>query len=232
VLNADDPFVSRFGEVHRGPRITFGTTEAADVRAQDIEMSEEGLRFSVDGVRFDSPLPGRHNLLNLLAGIATARVFGIAADELTDVVSTLRAGAMRGERFVHNGIVIFNDCYNSNPDAARAMVDVLRDTPAKRRIAVLGEMLELGRWSESLHREIGRYAAETGVDMLVGVHGAACSMVGAAIEAGLSSDAGYFFEDPAEAGARLRDMAGPGDAILFKGSRGTHVERALERFRG
>ena len=117
------------------------------------------------------------------------------------------------------------------------MLDVLRDTPAERRIAVLGEMLELGRWSESLHRDIGRYAVETGVNMLVGIRGAALStqaqsMVDAAIEAGLAADAAFFFEDPAAAGDRLRDLARAGDAILFKGSRGTHVERALERFLG
>ena len=97
-----------------------------------------------------------------MAGIAVASVYGIRPERLTDVVKQLSASAMRGERFLHNGILILNDCYNSNPDAARAMIDVLRDTPAKRRIAVLGEMLELGRWSESLHRDVGRYAATQG----------------------------------------------------------------------
>ncbi len=68
---------------------------------------------------------------------------------------SLQPGKMRGERITHKGIEIINDCYNSNPDAARGMLDVLRDTPARRKIAVLGEMLELGRWSEPLHREVG-----------------------------------------------------------------------------
>jgi UDP-N-acetylmuramoyl-tripeptide--D-alanyl-D-alanine ligase len=139
---------------------------------------------------------------------------------------------MRGERLTHNGITILNDCYNSNPDAARAMLDVLRDTPAKRRIAVLGEMLELGRWSESLHRELGHYAVEAGVSVLVGIRGAARAMVDAAMDAGLATHAAYFFEDAAAAGDQLRNIARAGDAILFKGSRGTHVERALEMFLG
>ncbi len=94
---------------------------------------------------------------------------------------------------VHDGVVILNDCYNSNPDAARTMVDVLRDTPAKRRIAVLGEMLELGRWSESLHRDVGSYVAKGGIDVLVGIRGEACHLVDAARQAGLRQLTPRFF---------------------------------------
>ena len=110
------------------------------------------------------------------------------------------------------------------------MLEVLRDTPARRRIAVLGEMLELGRWAEPLHRDVGNYAAVCGLDVLVGIRGAACHMVDAVKRAGLTADAAFFFDDPAEAGRLLRTLAQPGDAILFKGSRGVHVERALEEF--
>ncbi len=136
---------------------------------------------------------------------------------------------MRGERLHHHGVLIYNDCYNSNPDAVRAMLDVLRDTPARRRMAVLGEMLELGRWAEPLHRDVGSYAAVCGLDVLVGVRGAACHMVDAATRAGLRADAAFFFDDAAAAGRLVRTLAQPGDAILFKGSRGVHVERALEQ---
>ena len=99
---------------------------------------------------------------------------------------------MRGERIEHDGITILNDCYNSNPEAVRAMLDVLRDTPARRRIAVLGEMLELGRWAEPLHRDVGSYAAERGIDVLVGIRGAARHMVDAAMRAGMSATPRFF----------------------------------------
>src|SRR5579864_7706482 len=148
VLNVDDPRVARFSEVHRGRTITFGLNEGADVRADQAEYTSEGVRFQVNGVRFESRLLGRHSVLNLLAGIAVAGLYDIRPERLAGVVSEIAAGSMRGQRFEHNGILILNDCYNSNPDAARAMIDVLRETPAKRRIAVLGEMLELGRWAE------------------------------------------------------------------------------------
>ena len=139
---------------------------------------------------------------------------------------------MRGRRFSKDGILHINDCYNSNPDAARAMVDLLADTPARRRIAVLGEMLELGNWSEELHRELGAYAARAGIDVLVGIRGAAKHAVDGAVEADISSSAAYFFVTPDEAGEWLKGQAQTGDAILWKGSRGTRVEQALERFLG
>ena len=230
VLNADDALVSKFCAVHPGRSITFGFSEGTDVRAEDVEYTASGVSFSVDGVRFESGLMGRHSVLNILAGIAVAGLFGIRPDQLTRVVRELAPGSMRGEQFVRNDVLILNDCYNSNPDAARTMIDVLRDTPAKRRIAVLGEMLELGRWSEPLHRDVGRYVAIRGINVLVGIRGAARYLVDAAREAGQAVDAAFFFSDPAEAGDSLRKIAQPGDAILFKGSRGTHVERALERF--
>ncbi|MGP0072728.1 MAG: UDP-N-acetylmuramoyl-tripeptide--D-alanyl-D-alanine ligase [Bryobacteraceae bacterium] len=230
VLNADDPLVSHFGDVHPGRSITFGLSAGADIRAEQVELTDRGVNFLVDGVRFESALLGRHSVLNILAGIAVASLYGIRASQLTGVVAELAASSMRGQRLTHNGVTILNDCYNSNPDAARVMIDVLRETPAKRRIAVLGEMLELGRWSESLHRDVGSYVARSGIDVLVGIRGEACHLVDAARQSGLAVDAAFFFADAASAGEHLRRIARPGDVILLKGSRGTHVEHALERF--
>jgi UDP-N-acetylmuramoyl-tripeptide--D-alanyl-D-alanine ligase len=108
------------------------------------------------------------------------------------------------------------------------MVDVLRATPARQRVAVLGEMLELGQSTEPLHRDIGKYVAAQGIDVLIGIRGAARFTVDEAVQAGLSG-AAYFFEDPATAGDFVRGLVRTGDAVLFKGSRGVQVERALER---
>ncbi|HET9318942.1 MAG TPA: UDP-N-acetylmuramoyl-tripeptide--D-alanyl-D-alanine ligase [Bryobacteraceae bacterium] len=232
VLNADDPLVSAFREVHGGRVVTFGLAESADVRAEEVELGVETVRFRCGGVRFESPLVGRHGLSNVLAGLAVARVFAIPLERLRDTVRSLAPGKMRGERLEHNGVIIWNDSYNSNPEAARAMIDVLRSTPARRRVAVLGEMLELGPSTEPLHRDIGRYVAAQGIDVLVGIRGAARFTVEEAVRVGLSDGAAYFFEDPAEAGDFLGGMLRDGDAVLFKGSRGVKVERALERVLG
>jgi len=230
VLNADDPLVAKFRDVHRGYTLTFGINSPADVRGEDLHLTDHGVSFSVGGLRFESALVGRHSVFNILAGLAVASLYGIGFAKLVDVVRDLAAPPMRGQRIVHDGVVVLNDCYNSNPEAARAMIEVLRDTPAKRRIAVLGEMLELGRWSEPLHRDVGRYAAASGIDVLIGIRGEACHLVDAAREAGLAVNAAFFFSDATAAGEHLRRIAQPGDAILFKGSRGSHVEHALERF--
>lgn len=231
VLNADDPRVAAMASIHPGPTVTFGIDSEAGIRATEVEATETGVRFRAAGARFEAPLPGRHGVLNVLAGIAVASVFGIPASQLRDAARTVPRGKMRMERLIRDGITVWNDCYNSNPDAARAMVDVLGMTPAKRRIAVLGEMLELGRWAEALHRDVGSYVARAGIHVLVGIRGAALYMVDAAIVSGMR-DAAFFFDEPEAAGAFVKDMAREGDAILFKGSRGTRVEKALERFLG
>jgi UDP-N-acetylmuramoyl-tripeptide--D-alanyl-D-alanine ligase len=227
VLNADDPRVSRFRDVHPGRSVTFGFSDAAEVRAENVEFGAAGSRFRSLGVDFESAMSGRHAVLNLLAAIAVAHVFEIAPERLRPAVASFAVGNMRGQRTLHQGIVIWNDCYNSNPEAAQSMLDVLRETPAARRIAVLGEMLELGLAGDELHRQVGRYAAARGVDLLIGVRGAARAMVEAAAQAGVEAQ---FFEDPVEAGERARQVARSGDAVLFKGSRGVKVEKALERF--
>jgi len=230
VLNADDPLVRAFS--FSGKTVTYGVDNQADIRAVDVELEAAGARFRVDDVRFQTALLGRHGIRNILAGIAVAGLYGILPAELKEAVAALRPGKMRGERLTYRGVLILNDCYNSNPEAVRSMIGVLRDTPGRRKIAVLGEMLELGRWSESLHADVGRHVVQSGIPVLVGIRGAARHMVDSAAKAGLAVDAAYFFDDAATAGQHLRRIAREGDVILFKGSRGTHVEQALESFLG
>jgi UDP-N-acetylmuramoyl-tripeptide--D-alanyl-D-alanine ligase len=228
ILNADDPHVREFAAIHAGRSILFGFAEDAEVRAEEFRACGDGSAFRCLGVDFTIPLPGRHAVSNVLAAIAVARALDIDAARLVDAVRSLTAGKMRGERSERNGVTIINDCYNANPEAMRSMIELLRSLPAHRRIAVLGEMLELGREAGTLHRDIGKFVAEQGIDALLGVRGAARWMVDEAVVAGLSGSAAYFFDSPEEAGDFLRPYLRPGDAVLFKGSRGVQVEKAIE----
>jgi UDP-N-acetylmuramoyl-tripeptide--D-alanyl-D-alanine ligase len=229
ILNGDDERVAAFRTAHAGRTLIYGFSAHADIRATDVEMNAEGSAFTVGGVKFRTVLTGRHSISNILAGLAVARAFDIQFEDLVTAVAHLAPGEMRGERSHWRGVTVLNDSYNSNPEAARSMIDVLREEPAKRRIAVLGEMLELGGMSEALHREIGQYVVKAGVDVLIGVRGVSQSMIEEAQRAGLHPHAALFFQDPESAGEFLRNFVRAGDAILFKGSRGTHMERALAR---
>lgn len=228
ILNADDERVRNFGAVHTGRTLLYGYSPDAQVRAEYLELTPTGARFRCLGVDFETPVSGRHGVSNILAAIAVAISLGIAPERLRDAVHSLTPGKMRGERSERNRVTVINDCYNANPEAMRSMLELLRDTPAQRRIAVLGEMLELGREAESLHQSTGRFAAEQGIDALVGVRGAARFMVEGATGAGMSGSAASFFDTPEAAGDYLRTFVRPGDAILFKGSRGVQVEKAIE----
>ena len=171
----DDPRVLAFRDVFRGRIVTYGVSEEAELRGDEVEIQPEGIAFSVNGVRFRSSLLGRHGILNILAALAVATIFEIELQTLPSAVSRLAPGRMRGERSQWRGVTVLDDCYNSNPDAVRSMIDVLKAEPASRRIAVLGEMLELGDWAAKLHTEVGEYAASSGIDVIVGIRGCRAS---------------------------------------------------------
>ena len=222
ILNADDERVAAFASAHAGRTLTYGLSPNATIRACDVELNPEGAVFSVAGVLFKTQLTGIHAVRNILAGIAVSSLFDITPGELVSAVAGLTPGKMRGERQLWQGITILNDSYNSNPEAARNMLDVLSRESGARRIAVLGEMRELGAMSPKLHRELGSYAEQKGIDLLIGIHGDARLMAEQAKNS-------RFFETPEAAGDFLQTFVRPGDVILFKGSRGTQVEGALAR---
>lgn len=238
VLNADDPRVARFAEVARGRVLTFGFSPAAQFRAENIvDRGAEGSAFDFISPQgrtpLHLPLPGRHNIANALAALAAARVWGIGAAEAAAVLPHLAAGEMRGRllRFAE-GFAVINDCYNSNPVALTAMMELLARTPGyKRRILAAGEMLELGPDSLRQHTETGRYAAAQKLDWVVGVQGAAAGVVQGAVEGGLPKARARFFESSSDAAPFVVDLLAPGDLLLVKGSRGVKMERIVDAVR-
>ena len=195
---------------------TFGPGGQVQLLAMDGDRAEIEARGQT--VELELPYREPHNLLNTLAAVAAASALELPLGGRVDV----RFSSFRGEVVeLPGGVVVVNDCYNANPMSMRAAIDHLAASPAERRIAVLGEMAELGPGAEGYHSEIGALAAELGVDVLVPVG-----------EAGLAYTAGYDGEvhpvaTPEEAGALLEELARPGDRVLVKGSRSVGLERVL-----
>jgi len=197
VLNADDARVANFA--FAGRRVMYG-----------LDHTPPGLEV---------PLPGRHNVSNALAAIAVGSLFDVSLDDAEAALRDFHPAKMRGEIIAWRGARLVNDCYNSNPLAANAMLDWLGETPnAGRRAAVLGEMLELGPAGPQLHREVG--AAARALDLLIGVRGLAREII-------VGAGTGHFVETPEEAATILDSWIRPGDLVLFKASRGVKLERAL-----
>jgi UDP-N-acetylmuramoyl-tripeptide--D-alanyl-D-alanine ligase len=229
-LNADDEYVSQFGRDYKGKVIQYGLKSVADVRAEKIEtLGAEGTRFDLvcNGTcqPVHSPLLGQHNVYNVLAAAAVALEHGITPSEIAESLPTLSAADKRGQVVQLGNISVFYDCYNSSPRALMAAVDTLAAMPAKRRIVVAGEMLELGATAEQLHRECGRYIAGKKLDFLLGVRGLAKPMVEAAVSSAMKAE---FVSTPEEAGHWLSSNTREGDVVLLKASRGVKLERALE----
>jgi UDP-N-acetylmuramoyl-tripeptide--D-alanyl-D-alanine ligase len=160
----------------------------------------------------------RHNLRNLLAAVAVARALGMTPAGRLQV----RFSAMRGERIaLPGGVIVIDDCYNANPMSMRAAIDDLLETAPARRVALLGDMLELGPDAPRLHRELGEYAAGRGVELLV-----TAGPLAADIAAGFSGDA-HAAPDAATAAGLLAGLLHERDTVLVKGSRGVGLERAV-----
>lgn len=236
-VNADDVRVRRFGrgfgaDAHsdRGERaVLYGTAEDARVRA--VEVEDRGLlgtRFvcAYEGGRWSAEmhLPGRHNVLNALAAIAVGIYAGVPVEQAIAALGALVPTEKRGNRVQWRGAELINDTYNANPAAMQSMIAALAVTPAKRRIVIAGEMRELGGEAERQHAECGRFAAQAGVDVLMGVQGHAAAMVEEARAAGLEA---VFVESPEEAAAWMQEHLRAGDLVLLKASRGVRLERAL-----
>jgi UDP-N-acetylmuramoyl-tripeptide--D-alanyl-D-alanine ligase len=240
VANADDPLVMSHVAAVASRIVTFGERIEATVRASDVvDRGFEGTTATVATpagvVRLAVSLPGRAQLMNVLAAVSVALEFGVQPRVIEERVAAVRAVARRGAvTTTPGGVRLVDDSYNASPAAMRAMLDALRATPvAGRRLAVLGEMLELGESSHDLHRESGRAAAAAGVDELVVVGGPdADGLAEGAIAAGLPATRVHRFAGSAAARDAVAAMIRAGDLVLVKGSRGTRMDLIADRLAG
>lgn len=231
VINTDNAHVMRISERFAGTKVTYGIENEAQYRATAVtERGLLGTRFTVraegEDRDFEVALPGRHNLSNLLAAIATARVAGISWDGITDGIANLQPAYHRGVVVPYRGASLYDDSYNSNPYALASALTLLRQADAKRRIAVIGDMLELGDKELDYHRDSGR-AIPKEVDAVIAVGRRAKSLLDGAREAGFAEDRLHHFDDAQSAGEFLKDFIREGDLVLIKASRGIGLDKIV-----
>lgn len=231
VLNGDDPRLRRLGEGRGGRVVWFGRDRRHDVSAERWRGTVFGMRFDlrIEGRTVDVALPlaGPHFVENFLAAAAAAHVLGVTPEAMAEAAVSLAPARHRGEvRRLGEGVTLIDDSYNSSPEALEASVVVLTLAPARRRVAVLGDMLELGATGPELHRESGRSLVGR-VDVVAGVGPLSKEIVAGAREAGLDEKALVHFDDATLAGDAVGDLVQPGDAVLVKASRGIQLERVV-----
>jgi UDP-N-acetylmuramoyl-tripeptide--D-alanyl-D-alanine ligase len=232
ILNADDPFSEGIAARTRA-KVVFAGTTGGTVRAIEIRQSADGCEFTIlEGAhrcRAQLPVPGLHMVQNALLAVAAGRAFGLSIEECAAGLATAPLTKARLQIKEIGGVQFLDDSYNANPDSMNAALRTLVELDADgKRIAVLGEMRELGDESERGHREVGETAATLAVDRLITIGDSAKLIAQAARAAGLEKVSAVRSTD--EAADLLGEIAEPGDLVLIKGSRAARTEEVIEQF--
>jgi len=230
-LNADDEWFDFLAARHRGRVVAYGFGPKAQFRADGVVPADGNYAYLLGGIPVRLNIPGKHNVLNSLAALAVARQFEMDPLQAIERLAGFRLPEMRFQVEHIQGVCVAFDCYNANPGSMRSALETFREISAPgRKVAVVGDMLELGPASEKLHETLGSHIAQSGVDALwaVGRYGSAVAR--AAESTGLRGVVRHNeqFEAVAE---EICEYLKPGDALLVKGSRGMRLERLVEKLR-
>jgi len=233
ILNGDDRLL--WGEKEKLPVVPtyFGSSNpACQVRATAVAEDRGVLSFLVESgdtqMKVELALDGQHYVSDALAAVSVGLQMGVSPEKIRENLANFRNLAGRQEIFEAKGVTIIKDCYNAGPESMKAALTVLGKRPG-RHVAVLGDMLELGACTQAEHYRVGRIAAEV-TDLLFAYGPNGDRVISGAITGGMPDSRAMAFRDHDKLAAVLKRMAKPGDVILFKGSRGMHMERALEKF--
>jgi UDP-N-acetylmuramoyl-tripeptide--D-alanyl-D-alanine ligase len=232
ILNADDPF-SEIIAARTRSKVVFTGIKGGTVRATDIRQTSDGCEFTIlEGAhrcRAQLPVPGLHMVQNALLAVAAGRAFGLSIEESAAGLAAAPLTRARLQIKEIGGVQFIDDSYNANPDSMKAALRTLVELDADgKRIAVLGEMRELGEESEAGHRDVGEAAAELGIDQLIAIGNNGAIIARAAEHAGLQKSVAV--RSTIEAAELLANVAAPGDLVLIKGSRAAQTERVIEEF--
>jgi len=227
VINADDGMLSKIRNSAKYDVITYGMNRGM-VKPDEILWENGCAKFRISRTWFKLSVPGVHNVYNALAAIAVGELFKIPKNLIAEALSEVKAYNMRMQIFEKHGITVISDCYNANPYSMKMSLQTLADMPCKgRRIAVLGDMKELGSQSAEFHRQIGSILPEY-VDYLVAIGDDAVEYCKGAEEAGLKSSKIKYFKDKQAAIESLKFLSRKNDAVLIKASRSMKLEEVSD----
>jgi len=235
VLNGDDPLVRKTGEDWQGKKIYFGYSSECDIQARNIKYRKfKGMTFELNyrqkREKVNFPFFYESYLYNLLASLGVASALSLPFDDIKPQIGILKPFSMRGPLiFFEKDIKLIDDSYNSNPKALESALKGLASLPSKRKIAVLGDMLELGDKEVEFHLQAGRQVAKWGWDLLIGVGSLSQNMIKGALSSGMKRNQTLFFHDSEEAAEKIFSLLKEGDLILVKGSRGIKTEKIVEK---
>ena len=240
ILNADDPYFDYLASRAHCRVVSFGLSERAHVRAIHVTSdARKGTRFGLLLPGKSRPtsvvikVPGLHNVTNALAAAAVGYSLNFPGIMIAQGLAKFRPAAMRSQIVSHHGVQIINDCYNANPASMRAALQLLGEwTPARERVAVLGDMLELGRETLHMHREVGRFVAEQSLSRLIVCGELGREIAAGARQGGMSSQAIVEVADAAAAADLLKKSVRRGDVVLVKASRGMRMEQIVQGLTG
>jgi len=234
ILNADDKWTGKLIDLARAPIVTYGISQDSDVRAEDIRVNAQGwpsfrIVSEKSEVSVSLPFPGRHNVYNALAAYAVASTMHLSKSGIKRGLETCVLAEMRMQIFsTPDGITVLNDAYNANPTSMKAALITLRDLAGrKRKLAVLGDMLELGTLSEMAHFKIGELVSDLRIDLIITVGAKSKRIADGALSKGMNSSSVFPCSTTKEASAVLAEKMRPGDAVLIKASRGMELEQVV-----
>ena len=235
IINGDNELLTKACKSKKIKFISFGESANCDIRAQNIRYEGSSGRFTIDDTEVVLPLPGPGNVKNALAAFAICRQFGITAEDFAEGVKTLNAVPMRTELLRTGSVTIINDCYNANPTSMKNALDILANFGKLRKqngrmVFICGDMAELGEQSESLHRQLGDYAAKAGVDVLLAVGKFAETIAETARNSNNQIEI-KCFEDTASVCNNLEKFVKDSDIVLVKGSRASKLEAVTEKLK-
>lgn len=225
-INLDDPNLAPMTSQIK-KYVDYGMKNKARIMGKLLRMNELGnATFMVQNQEITLQVPGIHNIYNALAAVAVGLEFGIPLTEVKDALEAFKSHAKRMETIRHNQNIILNDCYNANPDSTEAALDVLNGLSAKRKIAVLADMLELGEQGKSEHLRIGAKVAQSGIDYFLGF--GPLTRLGIEEARKQMGEKAMHFQEKVELIRQLKELIQTDDALLIKGSRGMAMEEVTE----